>query len=540
MKKMFKLSRRIIHVLVGIIFSINTFGAIVSDNDGSAFITKAEYDSLRNDFQAQIDSYNKSIDSKIDEAISAYLVGVKISNTFEFELPTNESFIGKVTWGDIGFSSKIGSKALTIPNKNFLVGQDETYCGLTWDLNLDGTSTKVSEGGFDLSYKPEYVMGYMQEYGADKQLYLDSWGKWKPYFFAAVTAYFKSAHSSDDSGSNPEWYGFMRQTGSSYAASLTGAEWNVKPKKNATAVTRWTMVSETNNKWERGYYCDDFSDSKDDLIFYPLSEQKNQFRNYKEGKRMILRDGFSHKLTDVYRSSTNGFIQNYPWSTTTASLTNLDLGNENTPARTMTPYLDRLKSDPSSVTEDKYKYKWLNLTYKNWTKSMMTSSWPSWTWHGGPYTNMGWFSVDTTNNDNFSEIKSKEIKLKTDYLTELVKINQGIAIWKNIQTDGELKVTLNMSEAGHVILYVGSKPDATWGGTSNKLGGRERDYTETEDWTVSALWKNNTNNTISKETNKTFKIDKMKKNDILFFMFLPDDSTKVAKINSMKLVLTSE
>lgn len=535
-----KIIMRIVAIIMAIVFSMQCFAAVVSDNDGPAFITKTEFEALKKDFEMQVERYNESIDKKIDGAIAAYLAGIKLVKTYDWALDTKSSFIGKVTWGDVAFSSLTGDKALTVPNKNFLVGQDETYCGITWSTSLNGTSSKISEGGFDLSYKPEYVMGYMQEYGADKQLYLDSWGLWKPYFYCTVSAFYNAAHTSDDSGSNPEWYGFMKETRSTSATSFTGNEWVVKPKKNSDSVTRWTMASSSNNKWERGNYCDEFEDKKQDLVLYPLSEQENKLRNYKENKRMILRDGFSHKLTDVYRNGTENFISSYPWSTTTTSLTNLDLGNENAPARTMTPYLDRLKNDPSSVTEDKYKYKWLNLTYKNWTKSMMTSSWPSWTWHGGPYTNMGWFSVDTTNNDNFSEIKSKEIKLKTDYLTELVKINQGIAIWKNIQTDGELKVTLNMSEAGHVILYVGSKPDATWGGTSNKLGGRERDYTETEDWTVSALWKNNTNNTISKETNKTFKIDKMKKNDILFFMFLPDDSTKVAKINSMKLVLTSE
>ena len=59
--------------------SINTLGAVVSDNDGSAFITTAEFDSLKNNFQAQIDQYNTSIDSKIDGAIAAYLSGINIS-----------------------------------------------------------------------------------------------------------------------------------------------------------------------------------------------------------------------------------------------------------------------------------------------------------------------------------------------------------------------------------------------------------------------------------------------------------------------------
>lgn len=62
-----------------IVLSFNCFAVAVSDNDGSAFITKAEFDSLKNDFQSQIDQYNTSIDSKIDAAIASYLAGIKIS-----------------------------------------------------------------------------------------------------------------------------------------------------------------------------------------------------------------------------------------------------------------------------------------------------------------------------------------------------------------------------------------------------------------------------------------------------------------------------
>ena len=63
------------------LLSINSFAVVVSDNDGSAFITKAEFDSLKNDFQSQLDSYNTSIDSKIDSAIASYLAGISIEKT---------------------------------------------------------------------------------------------------------------------------------------------------------------------------------------------------------------------------------------------------------------------------------------------------------------------------------------------------------------------------------------------------------------------------------------------------------------------------
>ena len=53
--------------------------SVVSDNDGSAFITKAEFDSLKNNFQSQLDQYNTAIDNKIDAAIASYLAGIQIA-----------------------------------------------------------------------------------------------------------------------------------------------------------------------------------------------------------------------------------------------------------------------------------------------------------------------------------------------------------------------------------------------------------------------------------------------------------------------------
>ena len=77
MKKIIRMLTNIF--IVSTILISNVFSAVVSDNDGSAFITKAEYDSLKNNFQSQIDSFNTSIDSKIDTAISSYLAGINIS-----------------------------------------------------------------------------------------------------------------------------------------------------------------------------------------------------------------------------------------------------------------------------------------------------------------------------------------------------------------------------------------------------------------------------------------------------------------------------
>ena len=91
MRKSTRIVKRLLALFLVVLMSIESFGAVVSDNDGSAFITKAEFDSLKNNFQSQIDQYNTSIDSKIDGAIAAYLAGVKAeeANLLNFPLGQN-------------------------------------------------------------------------------------------------------------------------------------------------------------------------------------------------------------------------------------------------------------------------------------------------------------------------------------------------------------------------------------------------------------------------------------------------------------------
>ena len=60
-------------------------GATVNDSDGSAFITKAEFDALKNQFQNQIEQFNSSIDSMIDSSITTYLAGIGLSEEIELE-----------------------------------------------------------------------------------------------------------------------------------------------------------------------------------------------------------------------------------------------------------------------------------------------------------------------------------------------------------------------------------------------------------------------------------------------------------------------
>ena len=92
-KRRQKLLKRVFTSLLMIILSLDSFAAIVSDNDGSAFVTKSEFDSLKRNFADQIENYNTSIDSKIDGAIASYLSGIKLQKREQIDRLLDENAI---------------------------------------------------------------------------------------------------------------------------------------------------------------------------------------------------------------------------------------------------------------------------------------------------------------------------------------------------------------------------------------------------------------------------------------------------------------
>ena len=60
MKKFFKLGKRMLALFIVVLLNINSYAA-VGANDGSAFVTKAEFDALINTFNEQMDTYQSGI-----------------------------------------------------------------------------------------------------------------------------------------------------------------------------------------------------------------------------------------------------------------------------------------------------------------------------------------------------------------------------------------------------------------------------------------------------------------------------------------------
>lgn len=136
-----KVLKKLLPIMLMCLLCIDTFAAVVGDNDGSAFITKSEFDSLKNNFQAQIDQYNVNIDNKIDIAIASYLSGIKIDTVTtlvpEFAgktvLALNLHKLNKLKFGKMNF--KVVGASLNVTSQIFDQG---------WDLNRDYSSG----GGF--------------------------------------------------------------------------------------------------------------------------------------------------------------------------------------------------------------------------------------------------------------------------------------------------------------------------------------------------------------------------------------------------------
>lgn len=103
--------KKIMSLFLAIILSQNYFCAVVSDNDGSAFITKAEYDSLKNNFQSQVDAYNTAIDQKIDYAIASYISGIKTETKTNFdgftEITDSEKYVYGATHDELAIKKQL-------------------------------------------------------------------------------------------------------------------------------------------------------------------------------------------------------------------------------------------------------------------------------------------------------------------------------------------------------------------------------------------------------------------------------------------------
>ena len=159
--------KRFAALFLVVLISINSFAAVIGDNDGPSFITKAEFENLKEEFNKQIDKYNKSIDGKIDGAIASYLAGIKITNYYvlkqaksELKYPiTFRMKNGVFNWGQWTTN---GATPYWAPNyKTYIWGARSTANFL---VNKEFTSSKVTSRFYDgkwVTEKGKYLINGM-------------------------------------------------------------------------------------------------------------------------------------------------------------------------------------------------------------------------------------------------------------------------------------------------------------------------------------------------------------------------------------------
>ena len=108
--------KRALALFIIVIINFNSFSAVVSSNDGSAFITKAEFDALVNDFNSRIEDYEKSIDAKIDGAIAEYLAGLATSSSVNLKclienLSYDDRTFKNATWNSYNAGNVVAGDA---------------------------------------------------------------------------------------------------------------------------------------------------------------------------------------------------------------------------------------------------------------------------------------------------------------------------------------------------------------------------------------------------------------------------------------------
>ena len=173
------MAKKALCLVFAFLLSINSFAAVVSDNDGSAFITKAEFDSLKNNFQSQLDAYNTSIDSKIDSAIASYLAGVDVGKSRT--IPSN---VGGLTW-----PIKVIDNLYAIEHMNDTKTQAEQQP--LWNLTMDIWGSQMR--GYNYFYDNTSVGVYKR-----KDMFNTSLERFQPPHYDKIEYYLNGSRSSND------------------------------------------------------------------------------------------------------------------------------------------------------------------------------------------------------------------------------------------------------------------------------------------------------------------------------------------------------
>ena len=237
-----------------LILCLNCNAAAVSDNDGSAFITKAEFDSLKNSFQAQINTYNSSIDNKIDNAISSYVSGIKKDRTYREKMDASFDWTFPIICMNNSEWNNVTSKYYDYELPNIksigfsLRGWGNNAKGIGWTATsaLSVTASNKATGGcicFQKNWR-EFPEKYSELINvSDRYVNVTSGGStWKAYEILNVG---KGRHVTEDYS-----FGTTRDYGH---AGMSAMYWGytavIGIGVSGTDGTRSTMTTSTFSNW---------------------------------------------------------------------------------------------------------------------------------------------------------------------------------------------------------------------------------------------------------------------------------------------------
>ena len=153
--------------------NINTYAA-VGGNDGSAFVTKAEFDALVNTFNEQMDNYESNLKTRIDGQIANYLASISNEITIQVTPLVNRLQDGGVykfsVWNDPG--SNVTGRYVTW--RGSLGGQyDGRQDGCAWTFS--GTTNNQSETNNHVRLFQNDYMGYQVYIGTAYPYLTTTW-----------------------------------------------------------------------------------------------------------------------------------------------------------------------------------------------------------------------------------------------------------------------------------------------------------------------------------------------------------------------------
>ena len=345
-------------VLALVVMNNMIMAAVVSDNDGSSFVTKAEFETLKDDFAKQVENYNLSIDGKIDGAIASYLAGLRLANYVDWE------------WL---FDNYYEREMKTFkPNA---VANIQPIIDLTWvkscrlDSEFIGSNTVRLSLKFDSLNETDGAELYVMKYDEDRKKYIISKNREKVLMNSI--AYAESAGASQKiEPSYPTYYYFGRtdsyinSVNCRYNGNNSNQSWKLPYKiKYGSSSERISSWDYTNNDSSfnslSGTYANGLTDNYTKVTSYKYEEKKiNRIVKATSSNIEGFNDGYLY-----YWPDTSNFA-----SSATFKLDDLMSGQsyyKKNSSSTDTMYQFSLISDRSQTSEDNCSRPYLYRLFKH-------------------------------------------------------------------------------------------------------------------------------------------------------------------------------